>query len=64
MAEPQRRRTTIWLLSGVLAVLGASIAVLAALGYFTATLVVVGFAALVTVGLGVVLSRYEKHDRS
>ncbi|NWN88270.1 MAG: hypothetical protein HLX51_06975 [Micrococcaceae bacterium] len=64
MAEPPRGRTTIWLLSGMLAVLGASIALLAAMEYFTATLVMVGLAALVTVGLGIVLSRRENHDRS
>ena len=52
MTEYHRRRTRIWWLSGILAVLGAGIAIFAALEYFVTTLVTVGLAVVVTVLLG------------
>ncbi len=60
MTEDQRRRTRIWWLSGILAVLGAGIAIFAALEYFVTTLVTVGFAVVVTVLLGAVLAQADK----
>lgn len=61
MAEYHRRRTRIWWLSGILAILGAGIAIFAALEYFVVTLVVVGLAALVTILLGVVLAQADRN---
>ena len=60
MTEDQRRRTRIWWLSGILAVLGAGIAIFAALEYFVTTLVTVGFAVVVPVLLGAVLAQADK----
>ena len=60
MTEYQRRRTRIWWLSGILAVLGAGIAIFAALEYFVTTLVTVGLAVVVTVLLGAVLAQADK----
>ena len=61
MAEYHQRRTRIWWLSGILAILGAGIAIFAALEYFVVTLVVVGMAALVTILLGVVLAQADRN---
>ena len=60
MTEDQRRRTRIWWLSGILAVLGACIAIFAALEYFVTTLVTVGLAVVVTILLGAVLAQADK----
>ncbi|GAA4476013.1 hypothetical protein GCM10023190_12680 [Enteractinococcus fodinae] len=60
MTEYQRRRTRIWWLSGILAVLGAGIAIFAALEYFITTLVTVGLAVVVTILLGAVLAQADK----
>ena len=60
MAEQQRRRTRIWWLSGILAMLGVGIAIFAALGYFVATLVTVAAAVVVTVLLGAILAQADK----
>lgn len=60
MTEYQRRRTRIWWLSGILAVLGAGIAIFAALEFFVTTLVTVGLAVVVTVLLGAVLAQADK----
>ncbi len=60
MAEPQRRRTRIWWLSGILAILGAGIAMFAALELLMVTLVAVGLALLVTVLLGAALAQSDK----
>jgi hypothetical protein len=60
MAEHQQRRTRIWWLSGILAILGAGIAIFASLGYFVATLITVGVAVVVTVLLGAVLSQMDR----
>jgi|GEM_PF-2946915 len=59
MAEHQRRRTRIWWFSGILATLGAGIAIFAALGLFILTLVTVGIAVVVTVLLGAVLAEAD-----
>ena len=60
MTEDQRRRTRIWWLSGILAVLGAGIAIFAALEFFVTTLVTVGLAVVVTILLGAVLAQADK----
>lgn len=60
MAEQQRRRTRIWWLSGILAMLGVGIAIFAALEYFVPTLVIVTAAVVVTVLLGAVLAQADK----
>lgn len=60
MAEYQRRRTRIWWLSGILAVLGACIAIFAAMEYLVITLVTVGLAVVVTVLLGAVLAQADR----
>lgn len=60
MADQQRRRTRIWWLSGILAMLGACIAIFAALEFFVATMAAVAIAAVVTIMLGVVLAEADK----
>lgn len=60
MAEQQRRRTRIWWLSGILAMLGVGIAIFAALGHFVSTLVTVAAAVVITVLLGVVLAQADR----
>ena len=59
MADQQRRRTRIWWLSGILAILGAGIAMFAALELFAVTLVTVGIAVIVTILLGMVLAEAD-----
>ncbi|OAV61153.1 hypothetical protein [Enteractinococcus helveticum] len=60
MADQQRRRTRIWWLSGILAILGAGIAMFAAMELFVVTLVTVGLAVIVTILLGSVLAEADK----
>ena len=60
MAEQQRRRTRIWWLSGILAILGAGVAMFAAMGLFVITLVTVALAVIVTILLGWVLSEADE----
>lgn len=60
MAEQRDTQTTIWWLSGTLAILGGAIALCAALEFFTATLIVVGLGIVVTVRLGMVLAQADK----
>lgn len=60
MADYQRRRTSIWWLSGILAVLGTCIAIFAALDYFVVTLTTVGLAVVVTILLGAVLAQADQ----
>lgn len=59
MAEQQRRRTRIWWLSGILAILGAGIALFAALEQLTGTLITVGLGVVVAVLLGKVLAEAD-----
>ena len=60
MADKQRRRTRIWWLSGILAILGAGIAMFAAMELLVVTLVFVGIAVIVTILLGAVLAEADK----
>ncbi len=60
MPDQQRRRTRIWWLSGILATLGAGIAMFAAMELFVVTLVTVGLAVIVTILLGSVLAEADK----
>lgn len=60
MADQQRRRTRIWWLSGILAILGAGIAMFAAMELFVVTLATVGVAVIVTILLGSVLAEADK----
>ncbi|HJF15419.1 MAG TPA: hypothetical protein K8V32_11570 [Enteractinococcus helveticum] len=60
MPDQQRRRTRIWWLSGILAILGAGIAMFAAMELFVVTLVTVGLAVIVTILLGSVLAEADK----
>lgn len=60
MAEQQQRRTRIWWLSGILAILGVCIALFATMEQLTATLIVIGLSAVVTVALGVVLAQADR----
>lgn len=60
MAEQHDRRTRIWWLSGILAILGVGIALFAAMEYFIATLIAVGLSVVVTVLLGMVLAQADK----
>lgn len=55
MAQLQRRRNLIWLLSVAIAALGGCIAVFAKLGWFKTTLTTVGVALVMTIWLGTVL---------
>lgn len=63
MGEQQRRRASIWWLSGVLAVLGMVIAIFAAVEQFTATLATVTVAVVATVPLVKVLAQTERRTR-
>lgn len=63
MGEQQRRRASIWWLSGVLAVLGMVIAIFAAVEQFTATLATVAVAVVATVPLVKVLAQTERRTR-
>lgn len=60
MADQQRRRTRIWWLSGILAILGAGIAMFAAMELFVVTLATAGVAVIVTILLGSVLAEADK----
>ena len=60
MAEQHDKRTGIWWLSGVLAILGIGIAVFASMEYFIATLIAVGLSVVVTVLIGMVLAQADK----
>ena len=60
MADQQRRRTRIWWLSGILAILGAGIAMFAAMELYVVTLATVGVAVIVTILLGSVLAEADK----
>ena len=59
MAHQQRRRTRMWWLSGILAILGAGIAMFAAMELFVVTLVTVGVALVVTILLGAALAEMD-----
>ncbi|HEY4536214.1 MAG TPA: hypothetical protein VIG71_09650 [Enteractinococcus sp.] len=56
MAGQQCRRPRIWWLSGILAILGAGIAIFAAMALFIVTLVTVGLALVITILLGATLA--------
>ena len=60
MAEQRHRRTSIWWLSGILAILGAVIALFAALEFLVVTLVAVGLALIATILLGAVLAQLDR----
>src|SRR5690625_3436578 len=60
MAEQQRRRTRICWLSGILAALGACIALFAAMQQLNAPLVVVAAAVMVTVLMDVALAKTDR----
>jgi len=60
MAKHDHRRTSIWWLSGILAILGAGIAIFAAMELLTVTLVVVALAVVVTILLGRVLAQADR----
>ncbi|HIY84826.1 MAG TPA: hypothetical protein H9822_00025 [Candidatus Yaniella excrementavium] len=64
MAEQRDTRTSIWWLSGTLAILGAAIAVCAAMEFLTATLIVVSLSVIVTIRLGIVLAQADRKSAS
>lgn len=60
MPKQQRSRARIWWLSGILAGLGACIAVFASQEYFAITMMILALAVIVTVLLGIELAQRDR----
>lgn len=60
MPEQQRSRARVWWLSGILAGMGACIAVFASQEYFGLTMMTLSAAVIVTVLLGIELAQRDR----